>query len=323
MKYFNLMNISLSQLVIFQTAANLKHFTKTAAQLSVTQPTVSKSISNLEQELGVQLFSRSKNHTLKLTPAGQCLYDYCSQLIPDLHQVFNRMQIIASSDLVHLRIGANTDARNEDYLLPIVKRFGNHYTPEQMADAQVLVRLMPCAELIRSVRDGNLDAVIICNQEINNMNSDDLCVEKLISVPMVAYVQSSSPLFDKETLSIDDIADHPLILLQAGRSHNTQTDNLVRMLHQRGQIPNVGIYVTHPESIGFNLCLGKGLFLADEFFHLPYNPEVKAFYLHDVEESGLSIVYQRHNLSTSLKDFIKISKDYFANEYTCPFHIFG
>lgn len=325
MKYYNLMNISLSQLVVFHSAATLKNFTKTADQLAITQPTVSKSISSLEQELGVSLFKRSRNHRLQLTPAGEILYEYCCQLIPDLYQIFNRIQIVSSScaDIVNLRIGANVDARNDDYLLPILKKFAREQGCFPSENIELLVRLMSCTDLFHSVRDGKLDAAVVCSQEVHANNMDGLCFEELIVVPMVVYVPSSNPLFYSDELSFLESARQPLILLQNGRKHNTQTDNIIHLLTQYGILPDVGIYVNHAESIGFNLGLGKGVFIADEFFNLPYNPEVRAFYLKDIDPSGLSIIYRKENLSPGLTKFLSVARQYFAEEYRCSFHIHG
>lgn len=325
MKYYNLMDISLSQLVVFQSAAALKNFTKTANQLAITQPTVSKSIAGLEQALGVSLFIRTKNHKLELTPAGELLYEHCSEFIPDLYQIFNRIQLVSSAGILALKVGANVDARNDDYLLAIINRFAKASKAQNQSseNIELLIRLMSCTDLFHSVRDGKLDAAILCTNEIYENNMNGLCYEELIRVPMAVYIHSSNPLFYRDTLTFEDIAEQPLILLQSGRKHNTQTDKITQLLAQRGIIPNVGFYVNHSESIGFNLCLGKGIFIADEFFNLPYNPEVRAFYLRDINETGLSIIYREENLSSGLSKFLTIAKNYFNEEYVCPFHIRG
>ncbi len=51
--------MNLSQLYYFRKLAELQHYTKAAKELLVAEPTLSGSISSLEQELGVSLFSKS------------------------------------------------------------------------------------------------------------------------------------------------------------------------------------------------------------------------------------------------------------------------
>lgn len=64
--------MELRVLNFFQAIAREENFTRAAQQLHVTQPTLSRQIANLEQELGVKLFRRS-NHNIVLTEDGMIL----------------------------------------------------------------------------------------------------------------------------------------------------------------------------------------------------------------------------------------------------------
>lgn len=70
MKYFNMLDIKLSQIQIFLAAAQRESITKAAQYLHLSQSMVSKNIKYLEDTLGLYLFIRDKQH-LRLTPAGR------------------------------------------------------------------------------------------------------------------------------------------------------------------------------------------------------------------------------------------------------------
>ena len=74
------MNLSPRQLRIFVALAGNLNFGRTAAQFNVTQPTLSKLVQEIEDELGVRLFERT-TRVVRLTPIGQELLTTASRLV--------------------------------------------------------------------------------------------------------------------------------------------------------------------------------------------------------------------------------------------------
>ena len=68
-------NISLGELLYFVKVLEYGSFTRAAEYFHLTQSTLSKKISSLERQTGVQLFIREKNKRLRPTPAGRHLYE--------------------------------------------------------------------------------------------------------------------------------------------------------------------------------------------------------------------------------------------------------
>ena len=62
--------MDLNQLEYFRALANIRHFTKAAAEISISQSALSRSIQKLEEELGHPLFERKKKEIV-LTPLGR------------------------------------------------------------------------------------------------------------------------------------------------------------------------------------------------------------------------------------------------------------
>lgn len=62
-------------LIYFKNLAELRHYTKTAKKLFISQPTLSKAIQGLETELGVPLFKK-EGHNITLTQFGRSFYPY-------------------------------------------------------------------------------------------------------------------------------------------------------------------------------------------------------------------------------------------------------
>lgn len=75
--------MNLSQLYYFRKLAELQHYTKAARELYITQPTLSDSISSLEQELGISLFQK-EGRNIRLTKYGQEFYGYVNDALNQL-----------------------------------------------------------------------------------------------------------------------------------------------------------------------------------------------------------------------------------------------
>lgn len=113
------------RLKVFITAARTLSFTRTAEQLFVSQPAVSKHIGELESHYKVQLFAR-RGSRLELTPAGEILLGCAERLADDYRRMEYEMSLCTSAVEGELRLGASTTIAQ--YLLPpILARFTTRF----------------------------------------------------------------------------------------------------------------------------------------------------------------------------------------------------
>lgn len=113
------------RLKVFQTVAQKLSFTKAANELFITQPAVTKHISELESQLKARLFDRNGN-TIALTSAGQVLLRYSQQIFKLYAQLENELALQSGMLQGNLRIGASTTLAH--YVLPsLVASFKKSY----------------------------------------------------------------------------------------------------------------------------------------------------------------------------------------------------
>lgn len=113
------------RLKVFITAARTLSFTRTAERLFISQPAVSKHISELESHYKVQLFAR-RGSRLELTPAGETLLSCAERLDDDYRRMEYEMSLCASAVEGELRLGASTTIAQ--YLLPpVLARFTTRF----------------------------------------------------------------------------------------------------------------------------------------------------------------------------------------------------
>lgn len=90
----------------FRTLAQIEHFTKAAEQLHITQPSLSKSIANLERELGSSLFDRMGKQ-IRLNAVGQAFLSRVNQILGDLDESREMVADMSKGLQGALRIGTS------------------------------------------------------------------------------------------------------------------------------------------------------------------------------------------------------------------------
>ena len=77
--------MELNQLEYFRTLASIRHFTKAAQAINISQSALSRSITKLEQELGTPLFTRGTKD-IQLTPQGQHFLIHAERALRELEK---------------------------------------------------------------------------------------------------------------------------------------------------------------------------------------------------------------------------------------------
>lgn len=118
--------MNLQQIEAFVKIANNNSFSKTAKELHLTQPTISAYITNLEDELGAQLFARTTK-SVELTESGKKIYLYARELVA-LAQTITGMFRTREQDSMEKEIIIAASTIPAQYLLPkILAEYSRRY----------------------------------------------------------------------------------------------------------------------------------------------------------------------------------------------------
>lgn len=96
--------MDIHHLTYFLEVARCKSFTKAAQNLYITQPTISKMIKNIEEELGVVLFERL-GKSVELTDAGQAIFRQTQNIVTSVESLASELDDIRQIRRGHIRIG--------------------------------------------------------------------------------------------------------------------------------------------------------------------------------------------------------------------------
>ena len=229
--------MELKQIKCFYETCKYHSFSEAAEHLFMTQQGVSKTIRQLEKELGVPLFSRSAAG-ISLTPEGEYLKTRSEILLIGLDETVNHLHAMRQEHT--LRLGLSNGMRlvlAEDLL----ERFTNTF-PE----CSVWVTEGSDLHCEQDVRSGVTDLAITVAPV------DESVFEKmsLFSEPVCVLVNRDNPLSKKDTLEFADLKGQKLILLD---ERNKCYTNIIRRCYREGIYPDIAFTVPELLSV-LELC---------------------------------------------------------------------
>ena len=178
----------------FVTVADHRHFGRAATALRVAQPSLSRQIRRLEQQLGARLLDRTPRGS-RLTEAGEVFLPAAKALLRSA-----------------ARAAAETRAAAQPSRITIGYTLGLIVTPAVLAmrrehpDADVQVMHLAWDKARNALLDHRVDAVVTRLP----FPTDQLHVTVLYEEPRVLVVPLTHRLAGKESITLDDIADEPM-----------------------------------------------------------------------------------------------------------------
>lgn len=219
----------------------------TAEGLYTSQPGISKQVRMLEDELGVQIFSRSGKHLTQVTPAGQAIIRIAREVLSKVDAIKAVAGEHTYPDQGSLYVATtHTQAR---YALPaVIQNFIKRYprvslhmhqgSPSQIAEA---------------VCKGNADFAIAT--EALHLYAD------LVMLPCYHWnralvVMPNHPLAGRDQVSIEELAEYPLVTYTFGFTGRSTLDGA---FNQAGLTPRIVFTATDADVIKTYVRLGLGV----------------------------------------------------------------
>lgn len=286
--------MELRHLRYFAAVAEQLHFRRAAEILHIAQPALSQQIRQLEEEIGVMLFERSR-HKVRLTTAGKAFYDNTVRILEQADQAVTRARRVESGDAGLLRIGFVSTAAI--HVLPVAMK----KLQKQVPLAEVALSELAAGEQIEGLYREQLDIAFVHAQ----LPEDVLQTKVVARDRMIAAVPASSKLAASRRIDIKDLAAWPAIM-PAGHSSSGFYEQ-VRMAYQRAGVRLERIHNTRLLQTGLLLvAAGVGVSLVPESFQSIHVKGVAyRKLLAEPPLLELMAVWRRDNGSPLLRRFIE------------------
>ena len=191
------------QIDYFMAVATNLSFTKTSEELYVSQPAISKQISQLEKELGVRLFTRSNKKT-ELTEAGRLYYDLFSRYKADLIKTRIEAEHLMESKKGLIRVGFLEGWDLFGIIPEMTKKYKSRYP-----GSEIVINCCGVKELSTLLLTDGIDIIVTMRNSIERMNG--VAYTDIADIGKILLYSASHPLAGKEDLTPRDFSDETFI----------------------------------------------------------------------------------------------------------------
>lgn len=239
--------MNLNQLYYFVKLAHLEHYTKAAAELNITQPSLSHAISALEEELGTYLFEK-QGRNVTLTKYGRFFLKYVEESLDTLENGIKKTRAMTSNTSGHID-------------LAFIYTLGTHFVPEVVngfikanPDKQITFTFNSenTSDIIKGLREEKYDIAFCSLAE----EEKDIEFTPVAEQELVVIVPLDHPLASQTEIDLRDTIMYP----QIGFTKNSGLRPIVAELFEKIQAtPNIAYEVEEDGAIAGLVAQGFGI----------------------------------------------------------------
>ena len=242
--------MNIRDLKYFVAVAELQHFGKAAARCCVSQPTLSMQLKKLEEELGAQLFERN-NKQVMITPVGRAILLQARKI---LHEIELIKQVAQNAQ----------DPMSGTFRLGIIPTLGPYLLPQVLKDLQrrfpkldLVIYENKTENILRECREGVLDAIVLALP----IPVQGFVVENLFAEKFLVALPARHPLSGKKQISMDELKNEQLLLLEEGHCLRDQALEACRF---SGAMEKSGFKATSLETLRHIVAADGGITILPE-----------------------------------------------------------
>lgn len=200
---------------IWEVARHDLNVSATAQSLYTSQPGISKQIRLLEDELGVEVFSRSGKHLTRVTPAGQAILSIAGEILQKVESIKQVAQEFSDERKGSLDV-ATTHTQARYALPPTITSFMKQYP-----DVSLHMHQGTPMQISEMAANGSVDFAI-ATEAMSHFS--DLIMMPCYRWNRSVVVPKDHPLTQVSKLSLEDLAAQPIVTYVFGFTGRSKLD---------------------------------------------------------------------------------------------------
>ncbi|HWC65591.1 MAG TPA: LysR substrate-binding domain-containing protein [Thermoanaerobaculia bacterium] len=285
--------MELRHLRYFIAVADELHFGHAAARIHVSQPALSQQIRNLEKELHVELFRRTK-HRVALTRAGESFSKEAREILASADRAAELARQAGRSDRGRLVIGASPRT-NWQIMRHVLRDFADH-----LPSVEVIVQILATGTQLAAIHSGGIDVGFV-SLPVSGEGLASECVER---APLRIALRRGHPMASHRKIALEDLAPERYALWPRELEPGLY-DEMKRIFTRAGfdePIPLEGFFPSGRTTLGM-VAAGLTIALVDPGTEVP-TPGVVFRPLKEPLFVELGVVYRQGDPSPLLAHFL-------------------
>jgi DNA-binding transcriptional LysR family regulator len=176
------------------------HFGKAAARLHISQPPFSRQIRQLEDELGVQLFRRTRRQ-VEMTEAGRMFVGQARQILADTEEAKHLMLEVRESATTQLAVGFPRSYSG--ITVDILRKFGARHP-----NVRIALRSLSTSDQLRALRSGELQVAFLRLP----IADSTLKIEVIVREPLIVAMPECNKFASRKRVRLQALADETFIM---------------------------------------------------------------------------------------------------------------
>jgi DNA-binding transcriptional LysR family regulator len=210
---------TLQQLRILKAVATEKNFTKAAAVLYLSQPSLSKQIKTLEKNLDTLLINRERNK-ISLTESGKVLLQYSERILALCEESCRALIDLKNGDRGNLTVGASQTIGT--YLMPrILALFAQNYP-----QIDLKVQVNSTRIIAKNIINREIDIAVV-GGEISDDLKKNLTIQPFVYDELSLIISKSHPFAKKKKINKEDLYCLDFITLNSNSTIKKFIDNIL------------------------------------------------------------------------------------------------
>jgi DNA-binding transcriptional LysR family regulator len=288
------------QLQYFLAVAEELNFGRAAKRLNIAQPPLTRQIQQMEQELGVQLFYRTKRR-VELTEAGRAFVEESRRILLQVEQSMQVAQRASRGEIGRLVVAFEGSSAYD-----IVPNSLKTYR-ERFPAVELIVLGMTTGEQVQALHERQISAGFV----VPPLKGKDkeIAVEAVLQEPLLLALPENHPLTTQPRVRVRSLANEPFIMAQRDSGCGLY-DQAIAVCQRAGFSPRVMQEVNEMQvMLGF-VAAGLGIALLSASVKQFQRPGVVYRELQpSTPEVALAMIWRRDNLSPVLQAFLSVVRE--------------